>query len=212
MGMATILQARRIVLMATGKAKAKCVDLVVNGPITAKLPASFLQLHPDVDLMLDEAAAGNTCRAHSSQLTVSSSTPPGPGPRWRSGTTSVPQSRPPRPLVVGVRAMAPHLSVTRLESQRRPLERWADRNRHLVIRIEAVDPMDAGDARRLDIWNRCRPTQSRFHLARVQHAIRQFELEHHAVRGSSTRRAAAVAFPQRPSSQSTTLRACLRPD
>ena len=56
MGMATILQARRIVLIATGKSKAKCVDLVVNGPITTKLPGSFLQLHPNVEIMLDEAA------------------------------------------------------------------------------------------------------------------------------------------------------------
>src|SRR5437763_11490984 len=58
MGMATILQARRIVLMATGKSKARCVDLVVNGPITTKLPGSFLQLHQNVEIMLDEAAAG----------------------------------------------------------------------------------------------------------------------------------------------------------
>jgi glucosamine-6-phosphate deaminase len=57
MGMATILKARRIVLIATGKSKARCVDLVVNGPITTKLPASFLQLHRDVELMLDEDAA-----------------------------------------------------------------------------------------------------------------------------------------------------------
>jgi glucosamine-6-phosphate deaminase len=56
MGMATILHARRIVLMATGKSKAVSVDRLVNGPITTKLPASFLQLHPDVELMLDEAA------------------------------------------------------------------------------------------------------------------------------------------------------------
>jgi glucosamine-6-phosphate deaminase len=56
MGMATILQARRIVLVATGKSKAHCIELVVRGPITTKLPASFLQLHPDVELMLDEAA------------------------------------------------------------------------------------------------------------------------------------------------------------
>src|SRR5258708_823780 len=58
MGMATILQARRIVLMATGKSKARSVELAVRGPITTKLPASFLQLHPAVELMLDEAAAG----------------------------------------------------------------------------------------------------------------------------------------------------------
>jgi glucosamine-6-phosphate deaminase len=58
MGMATILQARRIVLIATGKSKARCVDRVVNGPITTKLPGSFLQLHQNVEIMLDEAAAG----------------------------------------------------------------------------------------------------------------------------------------------------------
>ena len=57
MGMGTILKARRIVLIATGKSKAKCVDRAVNGPITTRMPASFLQLHRDVELMLDEAAA-----------------------------------------------------------------------------------------------------------------------------------------------------------
>jgi glucosamine-6-phosphate deaminase len=59
MGMATILHARRIVLVATGKSKAHCIEQVVKGPITTKLPASFLQLHLDVELMLDEAAAGS---------------------------------------------------------------------------------------------------------------------------------------------------------
>jgi glucosamine-6-phosphate deaminase len=58
MGMGTILHARRIVLIATGKSKARCIDLVVNGPITTKMPASFLQVHSNVELMLDEAAAG----------------------------------------------------------------------------------------------------------------------------------------------------------
>jgi glucosamine-6-phosphate deaminase len=57
MGMATILAARRIALVATGKLKATCIERVVNGPITTRLPASFLQLHPDVELLLDEAAA-----------------------------------------------------------------------------------------------------------------------------------------------------------
>jgi glucosamine-6-phosphate deaminase len=57
MGMATILQARAIVLLATGRSKASCIERVVHGPITPELPASFLQLHHDVDIMLDEAAA-----------------------------------------------------------------------------------------------------------------------------------------------------------
>ena len=57
MGMATILQARSAVLLAHGESKAGCIAKVVNGPLTTELPASFLQLHPDVDLVLDAAAA-----------------------------------------------------------------------------------------------------------------------------------------------------------
>jgi glucosamine-6-phosphate deaminase len=56
MGMATILQARAIVLLATGRTKAGCIDRLVNGPITTSLPASFLQVHHSVDIMVDEAA------------------------------------------------------------------------------------------------------------------------------------------------------------
>lgn len=62
MGMATILQARSIVLLATGKSKAGCIARVVNGPITTRLPASFLQLHHDVQVMVDEAAASALSR------------------------------------------------------------------------------------------------------------------------------------------------------
>lgn len=57
MGMATILHARAVVLLATGASKAACVERVVNGPLTTELPASFLQLHDDVDIMLDAPAA-----------------------------------------------------------------------------------------------------------------------------------------------------------
>ncbi len=58
MGMATILRTRRIVLLATGKSKSRAVERLVNGKMTTKMPASFLQLHPAVELLLDEAAAG----------------------------------------------------------------------------------------------------------------------------------------------------------
>lgn len=57
MGMATILQARAIVLIATGSAKASVVDRLLRGPITPELPASFLQTHADCELVLDQAAA-----------------------------------------------------------------------------------------------------------------------------------------------------------
>ena len=58
MGVATILHARRIVLIATGKSKTRCIERMVNGPITTRMPASFLQVHANVELLLDEAAAG----------------------------------------------------------------------------------------------------------------------------------------------------------
>jgi len=57
MGMATILHARRIVLVATGGRKASCVQQTINGPLTTMLPASFLQLHPDAEVMVDREAA-----------------------------------------------------------------------------------------------------------------------------------------------------------
>lgn len=57
MGMGTILQARRAVLIATGPSKAHCVERLVNGPITTLLPASFLQLHPNAEIFLDQEAA-----------------------------------------------------------------------------------------------------------------------------------------------------------
>lgn len=57
MGIATILQARAIVLIATGAAKASIVERLLRGPVTPELPGSFLQVHPDVEIVLDEAAA-----------------------------------------------------------------------------------------------------------------------------------------------------------
>jgi glucosamine-6-phosphate deaminase len=57
MGMGTILKGATILLMATGARKARCVERAIIGPVTTRLPASFLQLHRDVDLYLDRAAA-----------------------------------------------------------------------------------------------------------------------------------------------------------
>jgi glucosamine-6-phosphate deaminase len=57
MGMATILRARELVLIATGERKARCIERAVRGPLTTRLPASFLQTHRQVELFLDRAAA-----------------------------------------------------------------------------------------------------------------------------------------------------------
>jgi glucosamine-6-phosphate deaminase len=57
MGMATILNARAIVLMATGAEKAEAVHGMIEGLITTRLPASLLQVHPRVTVMVDRTAA-----------------------------------------------------------------------------------------------------------------------------------------------------------
>jgi glucosamine-6-phosphate deaminase len=57
MGIGTILAARAIVLVATGVSKARAIRQMRADWITPALPASFLQLHPDVRLIVDRAAA-----------------------------------------------------------------------------------------------------------------------------------------------------------
>src|SRR5450631_1895315 len=56
-GIATILSARRCLLVAFGAAKASAVAKMVEGPLAALVPASALQLHPHATVIVDEAAA-----------------------------------------------------------------------------------------------------------------------------------------------------------
>lgn len=57
MGIRTIMQARKILLLANGEAKAEAIYKTVQGPIMPQVPASILQLHPDVVMILDQEAA-----------------------------------------------------------------------------------------------------------------------------------------------------------
>jgi glucosamine-6-phosphate deaminase len=57
MGIGTILRARRILLVATGVRKAACIRETINGRLTTRVPASMLQVHADVELLLDREAA-----------------------------------------------------------------------------------------------------------------------------------------------------------
>ncbi len=57
MGVGTILECRRCILVATGDAKAEIVAKAVEGPITAMISATALQLHPRCTVIVDEAAA-----------------------------------------------------------------------------------------------------------------------------------------------------------
>ncbi|MCP3141720.1 glucosamine-6-phosphate deaminase [Pyxidicoccus xibeiensis] len=63
LGMGAILQARSVVLLAFGESKAEAVRAMVEGPVTPRCPASFLQLHRDVAVWVDPPAASALSRA-----------------------------------------------------------------------------------------------------------------------------------------------------
>ena len=57
LGLNGIMNAKRVILIATGAGKAEAVAGAINGPITTKNPASMLQMHSNVQFLLDEEAA-----------------------------------------------------------------------------------------------------------------------------------------------------------
>jgi glucosamine-6-phosphate deaminase len=57
MGIQTILEAKRVILLATGASKAKAIATAAEGPMSAMCPASALQLHPHATFIIDEEAA-----------------------------------------------------------------------------------------------------------------------------------------------------------
>jgi len=57
MGISTILEADKIVLLASGEGKAAAIKRALTGPVSADCPASYLQLHPNVTFIVDRAAA-----------------------------------------------------------------------------------------------------------------------------------------------------------
>jgi len=61
-GLATILRARHLLLMAIGESKAEAIAAAVEGPVSASCPASVLQMHPHVSLLVDPAAAAGLLR------------------------------------------------------------------------------------------------------------------------------------------------------
>jgi glucosamine-6-phosphate deaminase len=56
-GLATIMSARHLVLLASGRAKAEAVHHLVEGPVSAMWPATIMQLHPHATVLVDDAAA-----------------------------------------------------------------------------------------------------------------------------------------------------------
>lgn len=57
MGLKSIMQSKQIVLLAFGPKKAQAVKLMLEGPVTKEVPASILQNHPNVTVIIDEEAA-----------------------------------------------------------------------------------------------------------------------------------------------------------
>jgi glucosamine-6-phosphate deaminase len=63
MGVGTILECRRCLLLATGQNKAEVIAKAVEGPITSMISATALQLHARCTVVVDEAAAGKLAAA-----------------------------------------------------------------------------------------------------------------------------------------------------
>lgn len=57
MGVRTVMNARSVILLAIGKAKAEIIRQTLLGPVTEAVPASVVQLHPDCEIYLDHEAA-----------------------------------------------------------------------------------------------------------------------------------------------------------
>jgi len=57
MGIKSIMQCRSVMILASGKGKADAIKKALEGPITPELPASVLQLHRDLTVIVDEEAA-----------------------------------------------------------------------------------------------------------------------------------------------------------
>ena len=74
-GLATIMSARHLVLLATGRGKAEAVHHLVEGGVSAMWPATILQHHPHVTVLVDNAAAGRLQLADYFRSTYASKPP-----------------------------------------------------------------------------------------------------------------------------------------
>ena len=66
MGIKNIMQAKKILVVVSGKDKAEILKKVLYGAITPEVPASILQLHNDVTIVADEAALSEICLLYTS--------------------------------------------------------------------------------------------------------------------------------------------------
>lgn len=64
MGIGTIMEARKLLLVASGEGKADAIKATLEGPITAMVPATIVQLHRYAHILIDEAAASKLEYSH----------------------------------------------------------------------------------------------------------------------------------------------------
>jgi glucosamine-6-phosphate deaminase len=69
MGVGTIMEAKNILLMAWGEGKAQVIRATIEGEITDLIPATYLQKHPKVTILLDDAASAELTRVKTPWLT-----------------------------------------------------------------------------------------------------------------------------------------------
>jgi len=69
MGIGTIMEARELIILANGEKKADAVKAAVEGPVTAMMPASIVQMHRKAYFIVDEAAASKLSPEHIEELT-----------------------------------------------------------------------------------------------------------------------------------------------
>ena len=62
MGIGSIMKSKKVILIAYGEAKAEAIANTINGEMTTDVPASVLQNHPDVTIILDDAAASKLAK------------------------------------------------------------------------------------------------------------------------------------------------------
>lgn len=72
MGVGTIMEARELVMIASGEAKAEAIRAAVEGPLTAMVPASMIQMHRKAYVIVDRAAASKLSGEHASSLAEAS--------------------------------------------------------------------------------------------------------------------------------------------
>ena len=64
MGIGTIMETRELILLANGEEKAGAVAMMIEGPITAMVPATVVQLHQKTTVIIERAAAGKLSRSY----------------------------------------------------------------------------------------------------------------------------------------------------